>query len=585
MSADGMMGVYDHDTWTLLPESQQLAAIHYDDNKENLLLSITPDKEMNGDKAVWIYPIPSKPENATLDMMDEFPYFHGFDADYGYKNSIMSVSGWMIGYATAPAGLMYGYPLYQVLMLRSGPSTLGMGSGVSDEQSVTVYQTVERYGVTTELVTAKDVGSLSHHLLSKGMIIPDSSINTFDDYIGKDYSFVVTYISNVSEYNAHSGKSSNNVISSFVSFPTKHIYFPLKPTRVYGGRQIPVTIYVTGMVTPELYDRIQPATEVQYYYGNVGIFDDNQRSLFFNGYREKESNSTEEKYRSMSAMFAISEYTKIRINSPSNAFTDDLWINDVPPTPDPLKSFLQPYLVFLGIIIYILFSMFACLAAGMIWFRNDPFPKKKLLLHGLWNCLTMVGFLVASKKVFKKENGKKLFPFVLLFYLIFASLISVSVVILLPSLVKYIIYAWGLAIVGPLIFAIYPSHIMISYDYFFLGIMPIIVGFIHIVFLCLIGWSLYNWLDGENKTIFPRKDGQGIESKIFWLLIICFLILVIYILFLVLTFMYQGRVFDCIQPVLIITFIFIGIFIINIVLVCLLRWVWNIISNAESQPV
>jgi len=569
--ADGMFGVYDHDTWSLQPENQQLAAIHYSGGKENLLLSITTDKDLKGDKAVWIFPIPSGPEDVTIDVVDEFPSFYGSDLDQHYKNTIMSVSGWMVGYATTPVGLMYGYPLYQVLMLRSGPPTMGIGHGISDQDTVTIYNHIERYGVTTELVTAKDSGSLSRYLNTKGMVLPDSSQTVFSDYIGKDYSFVVTYISDLSEFQTHSGKYSFNVVSTFVSFPTDRIYFPLKPTSVYGGRQVPVSLYVTGIVTPNLYDGIRPGTETTYYNGNVFFFNKSAQSLFFNGINGDFPERTSMKY------------TRIRINSPSSAFTDDLWIDEKSPLPDPVKDFILAHAVILGIGAYIIFSMIASLVAGMIWFRKNPVPKKKLLLHGLWNCLTLVGFVAATRKFFRKENDESRSPFVLIFYLIFAGLITTTVLVLVPTLGKFVAYAWGLAILGPLISAIYPSFLTISPHFFFLNILRVILGCIHIIFLCLILWSLYNWLDGEKNNLLPSNHGMGLERNVYLVLKYTGISIIVYLFLVFLTFSYEGRPLDSIWPILELILICLGFLLINAVLIYALRGTSYIVNRIITK--
>jgi hypothetical protein len=61
-----------------------------------------------------------------------------------------------------------------------------------------------------------------------------------------------------------------------------------------------------------------------------------------------------------------------------------------------------------GILIYVLLSILASLIAGLISFSNEPVPKKTLLIHGLWNCLTAVGLLVATISLKTKKIDTKI---------------------------------------------------------------------------------------------------------------------------------------------------------------------------------
>ena len=49
-----------------------------------------------------------------------------------------------------------------------------------------------------------------------------------------------------------------------------------------------------------------------------------------------------------------------------------------------------------GILLYVGLSVVASVLAGKIAFQETSLPTKKLLLHGLWNCSTLVGFIIAT---------------------------------------------------------------------------------------------------------------------------------------------------------------------------------------------
>ncbi len=94
------------------------------------------------------------------------------------------------------------------------------------EQDVVVYEHLEKEGITSEIITAKTAVGLYDYLKNKKLKIGSGSIPVLDNYIGKEYSFVASWIS-----------SPEKAISTqnrgvFVTFPKKDIYYPMLPTSV-----------------------------------------------------------------------------------------------------------------------------------------------------------------------------------------------------------------------------------------------------------------------------------------------------------------------------------------------------------------
>jgi len=104
----------------------------------------------------------------------------------------------------------------------------------------------------TEVVTAEDADALYDYLKAKNITIPVGSIPIIDDYIGETYSFVVSWVKSI--------RDERKMPAIFVDFPTREIYYPLKPTSVYGDAKIPAFIYVIGYARPKLYPEIEPFT-------------------------------------------------------------------------------------------------------------------------------------------------------------------------------------------------------------------------------------------------------------------------------------------------------------------------------------
>ncbi len=80
VSADGMIHIYDPDMyrWGLVNEDQQLTAINYENGFQNMILSVDVS-EMRGEKAVWLFPVPAKPDKTVIDVIKGFPRLWGYD--------------------------------------------------------------------------------------------------------------------------------------------------------------------------------------------------------------------------------------------------------------------------------------------------------------------------------------------------------------------------------------------------------------------------------------------------------------------------------------------------------------------------
>ena len=380
VSADGGIVVYDPDmeSWGLQDMDQQLCAINYENGFENMLLSVDIS-DLHGEKAVWIFPVPAKPDKTVIDIIKGFPRLWGYDVKRGTDETVSSA------FSAMRLSQVYTFPF--MLFFRLG----AMKGGIGEE--INIYEHIEKMGLTTELVTAEDGNAFYNYLTNKDLEIPFDLKSILDGYIGEEYSFVISWVSDVEKFKQESAMRNRydrivNVVGVSISFLTDEIYFPLKPTSVYGSQKIPILIYVMGHVTPELYPEIEKESQVNYFvqrYYNVP----NELSSFFNGKEGIED----------------LKYTKIKINTPSKYLTEDLWIKDSAPADVVLVDFINRSVWIWGIIFFILSSCLASMFAGMVAFRKDQPDKKKYALFGLWNFLTLIGFAVAS--IFLKTRKLK----------------------------------------------------------------------------------------------------------------------------------------------------------------------------------
>jgi len=381
--SDGGMVIYDPDLdgWRAQEEERQLCAIHYENGIQNMVLAVEVE-EIKGEKAVWIFPVPAKPDKVLLDIVEEFPSFRGQEL----KSLKDDQAGDIFGIALASQ--VYTWPIL-ILMSSIGMAAMDskdntVGSLYGRIEGVEVHEHIEKMGLTTELITAKEGDAFYDYLYSKDLQLPMYIENAFNEYVGKDYSFVVSWVSDINEFNKSSGYEngyyyggySNPSLGVFVSFPTEKIYFPLKPTSIYKEAEIPVLIYITGYVTPELYSDISDKTEIEYFFDeDYGVSE--KSKTFFN---KKE-------------YFDNLKYTKIKITSPASKFTEDLWINNNVPIEVKSDEFIIENWLFFALIFFILVSCLSSLIAGFIVFQKDKPKLDKFALFGLSNFLTLIGFV------------------------------------------------------------------------------------------------------------------------------------------------------------------------------------------------
>lgn len=376
--ADGGLVIYDPDMfgWELQDMDQQLCAINYENGFENMLLSVDVS-ELHGEKAVWIFPVPAEPDKTVIDIIKGFPRLWGYDLKEITDDNISGA------FSLMRLSQVYTFP-FVFLFGFGGIGKEAESTGAGDIGEVTVHEHIEKMGLTTELVTTEDGNAFYNYLTDKKLEMPSNLKSILENYIGEEYSFVISWISDIEKFKQESATKDRygriiNTIGVSITFPADKIYFPLKPTSVYGSQKVPILIYVMGHVTPELYLEIKKESQVNYFvqkYYNVP----NELSSFFNGKTRLED----------------LKYTKIKINTPSKYLTEDLWIKDSAPADVVLADFVNRYVWIWGIVFFILSSCLASMFAGIITFRKDQPDKKKFALFGLWNFLTLIGFAVAS---------------------------------------------------------------------------------------------------------------------------------------------------------------------------------------------
>lgn len=378
--ADGLIMVPEIDR-DFSKETNQQAFINYENGFEKMIISVGTEGE-NKEGQVWLFPVPSKPEGVVIDIIDSLPELSGDDVLDKAKIQLEDSQEFFLEYN-------FSYFIFPALL----NETLGVKSSYSDSygvlmpfeivdfgnEDIEIHEHIEKEGIISEIITAKTAKGLDVYLKDKGINLKEKSIPVLDNYIGKDYSFVVSWI------NPDEQKTSNQV-GLFVTFPTDKMYFPLLPTSVYESEIVPATIRVIGYVTPEIFDNIKNYTKISYYKDDYSYLEA-EAGFFYKGGRDI-------------------KYTKIEIESPSKYLTDDLWIKNKTPLKVSLFSFIGEHPFLSLFLIMLISAVLSGLILSFIFFKGMKRRRLKTILISLFNLLTALGLIIKLAFTKTKEDKK-----------------------------------------------------------------------------------------------------------------------------------------------------------------------------------
>lgn len=242
-SADGTIVKPISGDWNWVDQDRQQAFINYQDGVEKLIVEVDIQEESS--EAAWIIPVPEEPQEVEVDVVSSLPRFYGQDVMKKVERGLQKITGEAM------------YPLVIPIVSLGGARDKGLKV---EGSSVTVATHLEKAGMTTEVLTAKSSQALYEYLFEKGLEIEEGAISSLDQYIGEDYSFVVSWISSG---NLQELKSQERGV--FITFSTPKIFYPLVPTSSYGEKVVPISIRVLGGAKPSIYSEIKPYSETTYY--------------------------------------------------------------------------------------------------------------------------------------------------------------------------------------------------------------------------------------------------------------------------------------------------------------------------------
>jgi len=350
-------------------ENEQIAAINHRNGVQRMIIGINFDAT-DDEQALWLFPVPGRPEAVSVDIQDTFPRFLGRDPAAIARTTIWKtmtcVRAWQL------------YPL-----LVEG---LGLLPHLGRGGDVGVHDRIEKWGIRAEVLTADSPAALHEYLTSQGAVLAGGQLVTVEPYLDGQHVLVVAWISSprkvreafpdIERHAAAAGRRP----CLYTEFATERAYFPLKPTSAYGDAIVPFRLWVTGFVEPQTQAvAVSDGVSVDYFRG--GGFDKPELEQWARGLPTD-----------------ATPYTRITGELSARLFTDDLWF--VPTNPrhiryaDAIRDMGQsglriPLLLLLAAVLSFVSGGFAGLLTVRRWRRPA--------MLGLWNMVTLYGLYIALR--------------------------------------------------------------------------------------------------------------------------------------------------------------------------------------------
>lgn len=398
--ADGMVIRPHEDRWLPSRERSQDVLILHQKGIQRMLLAIEVE---NPDAAnlVWIVPVPANPGQVKVDILTGFPRVHGTEVFGGAKDYLETMGIVAAGMQVWPVAAVFVFYVLDSIFMRQdyGPHVKGpppvaaKAEAKKSEPPLKVHQHVEKAGMVSEVITAREGGALYQYLEQKGLRIKQGALPVLDHYVGKDYTFIASWLGGA-QAGSPAGREPEPVYARGidVQFPSREIFFPLRPTSIYGGEIVPASIRVAGYVTPRPFADIVPHTKTEYHL--IGSIGPEPPAIVHDFYET-----------------GGGRYTRIRINAASARLTDDLWITPSPPASGGLAAatFVAGHPVVTFIAAIVLLSVLISVLVGWLLYQDLRTRRgaMRLAVVGLANCLTFIGLLVSGIRALPKGRGRK----------------------------------------------------------------------------------------------------------------------------------------------------------------------------------
>jgi len=451
--ADGGMVHFDpySGRWDFADETNQQAFINFEKGMEKMILSVGVGDLKEG-KTMWIFPVPADPDKVAVDVVTKLPSLRGEEISEKARSNLDDAKSWLWATQIYTLPFALTHSLGGSSSFDGGmPNSTGLGQGFKNatRSDVVVYEHLEKEGITSEIVTARTAQGFNEYFSNKGLKIEASTIPVLQNYIGQEYSFVVSWMerkeliltNDVIVKIIRSGSSSGNprldarnqAFELVRNLNEKYPGFNERGTqegldgknklseneindlrqgikdhpeilKILDNNKIQKGVFVS-FPTDKIFFPLMPTSV----YGSkvvpaeIRVMGHVTPDVF----SDIESHTKTEYYwaeiiqfdKELKAFYNGSNtgirYTKIEINAPSKFFSQDLWMKNYAPAKTFYQMFLARQVLLVVFFLIIICSAMTGIFVSWLLFREwrNVEGLKKFGLIGLANCLTIFGMI------------------------------------------------------------------------------------------------------------------------------------------------------------------------------------------------
>ena len=174
--ADGGMFYYDlYDNAHILNETEQISYINHDNGIQKMIIAVNAKSIDQAKSIVWLFPLPASPERIKIDIINKLPNFNGG-----------LLKGHFLKYYDKLVDFMLYTQYFRFIIYILNTTFIELGNHGEQDSDITMFQRVEKLGLTTELISAKNSDSLEIYLTHKKLFVPPEFKKILNDYINKD---------------------------------------------------------------------------------------------------------------------------------------------------------------------------------------------------------------------------------------------------------------------------------------------------------------------------------------------------------------------------------------------------------------
>ncbi len=390
MGALGDGVVINYESVDLLKEENQITIIHHENGLQRMVVSIQTE-EVGTSRSVWIFPVPALPSSINISIEKTFPILKGENIEKAADKELNDLkrSIHMMHFASL-------IPMGRILL---GMDSMSDSTGsLGEKGSVSIHKVIEADGVHSEVVSSLSGTDILDHLKNNGLDISTDLLPQLDHYIDGDFTFILSWIVNISELGARPG--------IYLEFPTEQIFYPMYLTSAYGDTRIPVDIIILDHVIPDNREELGYSIKCTYFGSAYMYVIDNEGTT----YSTWEENCGEISCFLGAVSGDMYRFTLMEIDTEAQNFDRDLTFSSYQPKVRELNWDDEwGSAVFTMFLFSLLSSILLSTSISYILFKDDKKQMGRYALMGLlnpfWIFLFVITFTLVS--VISKSDWKR----------------------------------------------------------------------------------------------------------------------------------------------------------------------------------